>query len=60
MNIREVLKAKIRLAEIEYTNASTELYRANKAADEASIVKEFTEAQLLLLKAQINELSDAS
>lgn len=58
MTVRDAIKNKIKLLEVEATNQGADLYRAARTVMGLEQAVVFTREQLILLKAQLDRCSD--
>ena len=52
-HIRKTLQNKLRLLEVELSNQSIDLYKAQKAANELATSVEFTREQIVMVQSQL-------
>ena len=52
-HIRKTLENKLRLLEVELSNQSIDLYKAQKAANELQTSVEFTREQIVMVQSQL-------
>ena len=52
-HIRKTLENKLRLLEVELSNQSIDLYKAQKAASELATSVEFTREQIVMVQSQL-------
>ena len=52
-HIRKTLENKLRLLEVELSNQSIDLYKAQKAANELARSVEFTREQIVMVQSQL-------
>lgn len=52
-HIRKTLENKLRLLEVELSNQSIDLYKAQKAANELQQSVEFTREQIVMVQSQL-------
>lgn len=58
MTNHKILQNKLRLLEVELSNQSNDLYKAQKAEDELRQSVEFTREQIVMVKSQLSRCSD--
>ena len=56
--IRKTLENKLRLLEVELSNQSVDLYKAQKTTNELAQSVEFTREQIVMLKAQLDRCGE--
>lgn len=56
--IRKTLENKLRLLEVELSNQSIDLYKAQKAASELTQAVEFTKEQIVMVKSQLSRCGE--
>lgn len=57
-SIRNALENKLRLLEVELSNQSVSLYKAEKAAKELIQAVEFTKEQIVMVKSQLSRCGE--
>jgi hypothetical protein len=58
MTTRKVLGNKLRLLEVELSNQSIDLYKAQKAASELALAVEFIREQIVMVQSQLARCGD--